>query len=47
LTNNSCKITITGKDKMCLLNGEVSGNFTANVDLASSSDFDDEGNEII
>lgn len=46
LTYNNCKISITGKDKMCLLNGEVGGSFTVGVDLAVYDDIDEKGNKI-
>lgn len=33
LTNNSYNISISGKDKMCLLNGDLGGNLSASVDF--------------
>lgn len=34
-TTNNYKISINGKDKMCLLNGEVGGNFPNPIDFAT------------
>lgn len=34
LSSNQCMISISGKDKMCLLNGEVGGNFPNPIDFA-------------
>ena len=47
LTTNSCLLSIQGKDKMCLLNGEVSGQISAQVDFASEDIKDDLTGEII
>ena len=34
---NNYTITLSGKDKMCLLNGDISGNFNAETDLGKES----------
>lgn len=34
LTSTGCKIAISGKDKMCLLNGDIGGNFPNPIDFA-------------
>ena len=34
-STNNFSISINGKDKMCLLNGEVSGNLEASIDFGS------------
>lgn len=43
---NSSTISISGKDKMCLLNGEVGGHFTASTELAFE-EIINENNEVI
>ena len=35
VTTNGYKISISGKDKICLLNGEIGGNFPNPIDLAT------------
>lgn len=35
LASNSYKISISGKDKICLLNGDISGNFPNPIDFAT------------
>ena len=40
LTANSYTINITGKDKMCLLNGELSGSLFASVDFGKEEVYD-------
>lgn len=46
---NSHQITIQGKDKMCLLNGEVGGNLIASTDFGKLETYDEDksGNIII
>lgn len=41
---NNYTITLSGKDKMCLLNGDVSGNFNAETDCGTVDWQDKEGN---
>ena len=43
---NSTTISITGKDKMCLLNGDVGGIFNAETQLDIERTYDDNGNYI-
>lgn len=38
--NGQCTITVQGKDKMCLLNGDCGGNFTAPVEFAFEEFYD-------
>lgn len=40
-------ITIQGKDKMCLLNGEVGGSLTSSVDFGQIEEEDENGNWVI
>ena len=42
-TTNSFTVSITGKDKMCLLNGEVSGNLESQVDFGTIEEEDLDG----
>ena len=46
LNTSSSKISITGKDKMCLLNGEVGGQFSAPVKLANILTVGEDGKTI-
>lgn len=39
LSNTQYNINISGKDKMCLLNGEISGNLPSTTDFGTFSDF--------
>ena len=41
---NSFNISIQGKDKMCLLNGEIGGVLTAPIDFGKLEERDEEGN---
>ena len=41
---NSYKISINGKDKMCLLNGDIGGNFPNPIDFAVERIYTDDGN---
>ena len=43
LTVNNYTITIGGKDKMCLLNGEVGGNLNSEVDFGQYEETDENG----
>lgn len=43
LGTNSHNISISGQDKMCLLNGEVSGTLTAQTDFGKYEEVDEEG----
>ena len=40
INNKSYNISLTGKDKMCMLNGELGGGFTASVEFDSESFYD-------
>lgn len=44
---NNLTITLQGKDKMCLLNGEVGGNLESSVDFGKIEEIDKEGREVI
>lgn len=46
LTNNNYSISIGGKDKMCLLNGDVSGNISSPVDFGMMDILKDVFNKI-
>ena len=46
-STNNLTINIQGKDKMCLLNGEVGGNFEYGVTLGTVNDIDKKGQTII
>jgi hypothetical protein len=46
LTANKWTIKIQGKDKMCLLNGEVSGNLIAETDF-STEEYHDLENDVV
>ena len=41
LTNNNYSISISGKDKMCLLNGDLGGNLPASNDFGKIDIYDD------
>ena len=41
---NSYTVSISGKDKMCLLNGDIGGNLTASVDFGVEEYWDRENN---
>ena len=41
LTNNNYSISISGKDKMCLLNGDLGGNLPASIDFGKIDIYDD------
>ena len=43
-STNNCTISMSGKDKMCLLNGEVGGNLESEVDFGTIEQEDLEGN---
>lgn len=40
---NNFTLSISGKDKMCLLNGEVSGSFESSIDFGAIEEHDDKG----
>lgn len=42
-STNNLTITLQGKDKMCLLNGEVGGNLESSVDFGKIEEFDKNG----
>lgn len=44
---NNFTLTIQGKDKMCLLNGEVGGSLTSSVDFGQIEEEDENGNWVI
>ena len=45
---NSYNISISGKDKMCLLNGEIGGSITSlTADFGTYDDTDNKGNKVI
>lgn len=44
-STNNFSISITGKDKMCLLNGEVGGNIMVPTDFAQIDEYDDKGSK--
>ena len=46
-TTNNFTVSLQGKDKGCLINGELSGNFTYQVDLGSMSNIDINGDKTI
>lgn len=41
LTNSNYTISINGKDKMCLLNGEISGNLPSSIDFGKIDIYED------
>lgn len=41
LTNNNYNISISGKDKMCLLNGDMGGNLHASIDFGKIDSYKD------
>jgi hypothetical protein len=43
----SFNISISGKDKMCLLNGEIGGSLESSVDFGTIQEEDSDGNWII
>ena len=43
-STNSINISISGKDKMCRLNGDIGGNLTAQWDFGQYEEVDEEGN---
>ena len=46
-STNNFTITINGKDKMCLLNGEISGSLESSIDFGKIEEEDNNGNWII
>jgi len=46
-STNNFTISLSGKDKMCLLNGEVGGSIESSVDFGTIEEEDPEGNWII
>lgn len=44
LTTNNYTISISGKDKMCLLNGEIGGSLNSSVNFGSIEEIDNNGN---
>lgn len=47
LSTNSFTVNISGKDKMCLLNGENGGVFPSQVDLGQEEEYDNKGNRVL
>jgi hypothetical protein len=47
LNTNSYNISISGQDKMCLLNGEVSGILSSEVDFGSIDIEDEETGKLV
>lgn len=47
LTNNAYNISISGKDKMCLLNGDIGGNLHASIDFGKMDFYDNVYSEVI
>lgn len=45
-STNNLTITLQGKDKMCLLNGEVGGNLESSVDFGKIEEFDKDGKSV-
>lgn len=43
-SKNQCMINLSGKDKMCFLNGDLGGNLTASVDFGTEEYYDVENN---
>ena len=43
---NNLTITLQGKDKMCLLNGEVGGNVESSVDFGKLEEIDQDGHKV-
>ena len=43
-SSNNFTMSLSGKDKMCLLNGEVSGSFESSIDFGTIEEKDSEGN---
>ena len=46
LATNNYSISISGRDKMCLLNGDLGGNLTSSVDFGVIEDYNTTTNEI-
>lgn len=44
---NNFTISLQGKDKGCLINGEINGSFNSSVDLGTIEEIDEEGNSTI
>ena len=44
LSTNNYTINISGKDKMCMLNGEVGGTINSSVDFGKIDEIDEDGN---
>lgn len=47
LSTNSCSISLSGKDKMCLLNGDLGGQLYASIDFGAEDYEEDAMEEII
>ena len=45
-STNNLTITLQGKDKMCLLNGEIGGNLESSVDFGKIEEFDKDGKSV-
>jgi hypothetical protein len=41
LANNNYSISLSGKDKMCLLNGDIGGSLPASIDFGRIDTYDD------
>ena len=46
-STNNYNISISGKDKMCMLNGEIGGHFNSSVDLGTIEYTDKSGKRVI
>lgn len=46
LGTGSYTISLSGQDKMCLMNGEISGQVTAETDFGQYDEIDEEGNRV-
>ena len=46
LTNSNYTISINGKDKMCLLNGEIGGNLPSSIDFGKIDNYEDTYTEV-
>lgn len=45
--NSGATITVTGKDKMCLLNGDIAGEITSTTSFHDRFEYDEKGNSLI
>lgn len=44
---NNFTVSLQGKDKGCLINGEINGSFNSSVDLGTIEEIDEEGNSTV